>query len=68
MSIQELAERLGDIDGQLVLVLRAGDADRPVPPDWPGRAFGHRHDVSPAVRRRGRSPPVSIAEPTTRLT
>src|SRR5512135_2150783 len=48
LMIQEPAELLGVVDDLLILLLRAGDADGLLPPQELGRAFGYRHDVSPA--------------------
>ena len=41
-------ELLRVVDDPLILPLRAGDADRLVPPSGWGRAFGRRHDGLPA--------------------
>ena len=51
--IQELAELLRVVHGPLVLRLRAGDADRLVPPWGWGCAFGRRHDGLPADDLQG---------------
>jgi hypothetical protein len=52
LLIEEAAELLGVVHDPLILLLGAGDADRPVASYGPGRTLGHRHEVLPSDELR----------------